>query len=47
LESLQTWAEGQPVRPSDLGMRITYLSSNPPDETRGPDCDFAVPLENG
>jgi DNA-binding transcriptional MerR regulator len=46
-ESLQAWVEGRPVKPSDLGMRITYLAGNPPDETRGPDCDFAVPVENG
>jgi len=46
-ESLQAWAEGRAVRPSDLGMRITYLATDPPDETRGPDCDFAVPLHNG
>jgi DNA-binding transcriptional MerR regulator len=45
-ESLQTWADGQAERPSDLGMRITYLAGSPPDETRGPDCDFAVPLQN-
>jgi DNA-binding transcriptional MerR regulator len=46
-ESLQAWVEGRSVKPSDLGMRITYLAGNPPDETRGPDCDFAVPVENG
>jgi len=46
-ESLQAWAEGRAVTQSDLGMRITYLASNPPDETRGPDCDFAVPFDNG
>jgi hypothetical protein len=28
----------------DLGMRVTYLASTPPDTTRGPECDFAVPL---
>jgi hypothetical protein len=46
-ESFQAWGEGQAVRASDLGMRITYLASDPPDVTRGPDCDFAVPLDNG
>ena len=30
---------------SDLGVRLTYLVTTPPDETRGPDCDFAVPFE--
>jgi DNA-binding transcriptional MerR regulator len=44
-ESLHAWAEGQSIRPTDLGMRITYLAGNPPDETRGPDCDFAVPFQ--
>lgn len=46
-ESFQAWGEGQAVRASDLGMRITYLANDPPDVTRGPDCDFAVPLDNG
>lgn len=46
-ESMQAWAEGHAVRPSDLGMRVTYVWSHPRvDETRGPDCDFAVPLQN-
>ena len=44
-ESMHAWAEDQKIRPSDLGMRITYISSTPPDEIRGPDCDFAVPFE--
>jgi len=45
-ESLHAWAEGQKIRPSDLGHRVTYIASDPPDETRGPDCDFAVPFQN-
>jgi DNA-binding transcriptional MerR regulator len=44
-ESLQAWAEREKVRPSDLGMRVTYIATDPPDETRGPDCEFAVPFE--
>jgi DNA-binding transcriptional MerR regulator len=44
-ESLHAWAEGQKIRPSDLGHRVTYISGSPPDEIRGPDCDFAVPFE--
>ena len=44
-ESLQAWAERERIRPSDLGMRINYRATDPPDETRGPDCDFAVPFE--
>ena len=44
-ESLQAWAEDRAARPSDLGRRLTYISGSPPDETAGPDCDFAVPLD--
>lgn len=43
-ESLRAWADDQGVKPSQLGVRITYLWSNPVTETSGPDCDFAVPL---
>ncbi len=32
------------VKPEDLGMRITYLASEPVTETSTPDCDFAVPF---
>lgn len=45
-QSLHAWAEGRSIRPTDLGMRITYLASDPPDLTRGPDCDFAVPFDD-
>ncbi|HUA71138.1 MAG TPA: helix-turn-helix domain-containing protein [Solirubrobacteraceae bacterium] len=45
-ESLHAWGEEHRARPSDLGVRVTYLASMPLDERRGPDCDFAVPLEN-
>jgi len=44
-ESLHAWGEEDAARPSDLGVRLTYLVTTPPDETRGPDCDFAVPFE--
>ena len=44
-ESLHAWGEEHAARPSALGMRITYLASTPPDTTRGPECDFAVPLD--
>ena len=44
-ESLHAWGEEHAARPSDLGVRLTYLVTTPPDETRGPDCDFAVPFE--
>jgi DNA-binding transcriptional MerR regulator len=45
-ESMHAWAEGRAVKLSDLGMRVTYISGSPPDEVRGPDCDFAVPYQN-
>ncbi len=44
-ESLHAWADEHAARPTDLGVRVTYLASTPPDMTRGPDCDFAVPIE--
>jgi hypothetical protein len=43
-ESLHAWAEEHATRPSDLGVRVTYVASTPPEVARGPDCDFAVPL---
>jgi hypothetical protein len=43
--SAGAWGEEHAARPSDLGMRVTYIAGSPPDETAGPDCDFAVPLE--
>lgn len=43
--SLHDWADQHAVRPIDLGARLTYLVRDPPDETRGPDLDFAVPFE--
>jgi hypothetical protein len=43
-ESLHAWGEEHAARPSDLGVRITYLASTPLDTTRGPECDFALPL---
>jgi DNA-binding transcriptional MerR regulator len=51
VEALHSWAdeqgiadEGLSLTPEDLGVRITYLASGPPDETSGPDCDVAVPF---
>ena len=32
------------VKPEDLGMRITYLATDPVTETSAPYCDFAVPF---
>ena len=49
--ALQVWAAEQgltpsvlSVKPEDLGMRITYLASDPITETSVPDTDFAVPF---
>ncbi len=51
VEALRSWADAQGVdakqlslTPEDLGVRITYLASQPPNEKSGPDCDFAVPF---
>ncbi len=50
-EALRSWAEAQGIddkqlslTPEDLGVRITYLASQPVTETSAPDCDFAVPF---
>jgi hypothetical protein len=50
-EALRAWAHAQGINPKqlsltpeDLGVRTTYLASRPLDETRGPECDFAVPF---
>ncbi len=32
------------IKPEDLGVRITYLVSDPVSATSLPDCDFAVPF---
>jgi DNA-binding transcriptional MerR regulator len=48
-EALRDWAteqgiepEGLALKPEDLGVRITYLASEPVTETSAPYCDFAV-----
>jgi len=50
-EALQAWAvehgldpENLALKPEDLGMRITYLATEPVTETSAPYCDFAVPF---
>jgi DNA-binding transcriptional MerR regulator len=43
-ESLHGWAEEHRARPSELGVRVTFLASTPVTETSAPDCDFAVPI---
>lgn len=42
--SLFTWADEQNRRPSELGVRVTFLASSPLTSGREPDRDFAVPL---
>ena len=50
-EALRAWATEQGIdpeslalNPEDLGVRITYLASEPVTETSAPYCDFAVPF---
>jgi hypothetical protein len=50
-EALEAWAEEHGInheslvlKPEDLGMRITYLATEPVTETSAPYCDFAVPF---
>jgi DNA-binding transcriptional MerR regulator len=45
-QSLQGWAQEHKVQPRELGARMTYLADAtvPEIETRGPDCDFALPI---
>ena len=45
-QSLRGWAEEHRVQPIELGARITYLADAtvPESETKGPDCDFAIPI---
>ena len=50
-EALRAWAdehgldpESLTLKPEDLGVRITYLASEPVTATSVPYCDFAVPF---
>ncbi len=50
-EALQAWArehginpERLALKPEDLGVRITYLASDPITETSVPYYDFALPF---
>jgi len=50
-EALQTWAvehdlrpDNLQLRPEDLGVRITYLATEPVTQDPVPSCDFAVPF---
>jgi hypothetical protein len=53
-EALHVWAdehairpEGLDLKPEDLGVRITYLASEPVTQASVPDCDLAVPFALG
>jgi DNA-binding transcriptional MerR regulator len=43
-DTIYTWAAEQQRRPSELGVRITYLAEPPRTADSRPDLDFAVPL---
>ena len=43
-ESLDSWAEGQNLRPIQLGVRINYTVNERTSRSTGPDCEFAVPF---
>ena len=45
-QSLHSWGQEHKVQPTELGTRITYLADAtvPELETKGPDCDFALPI---
>ena len=45
-QSLLDWSQEHRVQPSELGARLTYLADAtvPEIETKGPDCDFALPI---
>ena len=45
-QSLLDWSQEHKAQPSDLGARMTYLADAtvPELETKGPDCDFALPI---
>jgi DNA-binding transcriptional MerR regulator len=43
-QSLQSWAVANAAKPSDLGVRTTYLTTPPITAESVPDIDFAVPF---
>jgi DNA-binding transcriptional MerR regulator len=43
-DTLYAWAAEQQRRPSELGVRVTYLATPPRTPDSRPDLDFAVPL---
>jgi len=46
IQSLLDCSQEHRLQPSDLGARMTYLADAtvPERETKGPDCDFALPI---
>ena len=42
--SLQAWVGEHGERPSELGVRLTYLATPPITADSVPDCDFAIPV---
>ena len=43
--TLDAWASEQHRRPSELGIRLTYLAEPPRTAGSRPDVDFAIPLQ--
>jgi len=43
-ESLRTWGAEHGRQPSELGARVTYLTTPPVTPESVPECDFAVPV---
>ena len=43
-ESLRSWSAAERRRPSDLGVRLTYIAEPPITPDSRPEIDFAVPL---
>jgi len=43
-QSLNAWADEHSARPSELGVRVTFLASAPVTEGSSPDSDLAVPI---
>jgi len=43
-EALHAWGAERERQPSELGVRVTFLTTPPVTSQSVPDCDFAVPL---
>jgi DNA-binding transcriptional MerR regulator len=46
-DNLHAWGEERGVVPNTLGVRITYLAPPPRSADSVPDCDLAVPFDDG